>query len=297
MRIGTPLRIEVEEDVELKVVAQPELAAMYHLSPYVWQEGQNYAMLLRVVNRSDVAAEKIARIHFGTSQDGLTFSLDDEPVLRPGPQLEDADGCEDPTVCIHEGNYFVYYTGWNEVRKEANLLYATGDSAQKLAKHGFALHSHAQFLNPKEATLDRGSSGWRLFFEYSSDNRSHIGIANGNSILGPWNISSERLPISQNSWNRGMLSPGPIVRHNDRLIMFYNGAINDDHWKIGWVSFDEGLGRAEQSEEPLLHGSQPEPGARDMAFSNSAVRIGDSRVWLYYSVADMQMRRATIVLT
>jgi len=82
---GQP-RPEVTDDVELAVDASPDVASMYHLSPYVWREKNRYAMLVRVVNRSDVAAEKVARIHFGSSDDGVRFSIDNKPVLAPGPQ-------------------------------------------------------------------------------------------------------------------------------------------------------------------------------------------------------------------
>jgi beta-1,2-mannobiose phosphorylase / 1,2-beta-oligomannan phosphorylase len=288
------MQIKVTEDVQLRFEASPHLAAMYHLSPYIWRDKGGYSMLLRVVNRSDVAAEKVARIHFGTSDDGLRFSIEENPVLAPGPAPEDVDGCEDPTVEELDGTYYVYYTGWNQKRKEASLLFAVGRNARELNKCGLALSSNEKHRNPKEATVHHASTGWRLFFEYSRDNRSYIGLAAGTGVDGPWTVLPDPFGLRPQGWDRGMLSPGPLVRVGDGIMMFYNGTTDDDHWKIGWIVFDDELAVRERCEQPILHGSKPEPGARDMAFANSAVVIDRSKIWLYYSVADMQVRRASI---
>lgn len=288
------MRIEVTEDIELGVDASPAVAGMYHLSPYVWVENDQYRMLVRVVNRSDVASEKVARIHFATSEDGTRFTIEDQPVITPGPESEDRDGCEDPTVLRQDGKYVVYYTGWNEQRKEANLLLAGGDDIRALRKRGVALHSAPSVLNPKEATVQHASSNWRLFFEYSRDNRSCIGLARSDAADGPWEIVSDPIEMRTGAWDSGMLSPGPLVRIAHHSVMFYNGATDDDHWEIGCVMFDERDRILDRCERPIIRGSQPEPGARNMAFASSAIVLDAAKVWLYYSVADMQMRRATI---
>lgn len=290
------MRIAVTEDFELKVDASPSVAAMYHLSPYAWTEHGRYSMLLRVVNRSDIAAEKVARIHFARSDNGLCFAIEDHPVLAPGPGLDDIGGCEDPTVVRENGKYLVYYTGWNEQRKEANLLLAEGDDVHVLRKLGIALHSSDEFRNPKEATLQQISAEWRLFFEYSRHDRSWIGLAQSNGAGGPWNVLADPITTKAGAWDSGMLSPGPLVRIGQRSVMFYNGATDDDHWEIGWILFDEQGRVLDRCEKAIIHGSRPEPGTRSMAFASSAIVQDPSTVWLYYSVADMQMRRATVLL-
>ena len=287
--------VRILEDAELEIAASPAVAQMYHLSPYVWRtQNGTYEMLLRVVNRSEVASEKVARIHFGTSSGGLRFSIGDDPVLAPGPSADDHDGCEDPTLIERDATYYVYYSGWNESAKEANLLYARGNSPNHLRKCGSAIRSAPQYRNPKEATVVDTARGLRLFFEYSRDDRSRIGLAAGATLDGPWTILPDPLAPSAEGWDSRMLSPGPILRHEDGYVMFYNGAHGDDVWKIGWVSFDADLQVRARGAEPIVHGSQPEPGARNMAFASSAVGVGGTTAWLYYSVADMQMRRATL---
>lgn len=287
--------ISIRGDAELEIAASPAVAQMYHLSPYVWRtQNGAYDMLLRVVNRSEIAAEKVARIHFGSSADGLRFSVTDDSVLAPGPSADDRDGCEDPTVMQRDAMFYAYYTGWNEAAKEANLLYARGESPSELRKCGSAIRSTARYRNPKEATVLETRDGLRMFFEYSRDDRSQIGIAAASTLDGPWSILPDPIALRPGNWDGRMLSPGPIVACRGGYVMFYNGATGDDVWKIGWIFFDEALRVRERGADPLIHGSQPEPGARNMAFASSAVGAGDACAWLYYSVADMQMRRATV---
>ncbi len=96
---------------ELTFESSRELAAMYKLSQCVWQENGRFELLLRVVNYSENPAEKVARIHRGSSVDGLCFVLDDEPgIAPPGPDLPgsyDSGGCEDPTIARVDGTYYV----------------------------------------------------------------------------------------------------------------------------------------------------------------------------------------------
>ncbi|MDQ2817148.1 MAG: hypothetical protein M3T49_02905, partial [Candidatus Eremiobacteraeota bacterium] len=48
----------------LELACKDPLAEMYTLSPFVWREGAGaeYKLLLRAVPRSNIAAEKIARV-------------------------------------------------------------------------------------------------------------------------------------------------------------------------------------------------------------------------------------------
>ncbi|HVA28996.1 MAG TPA: hypothetical protein VNF68_12505, partial [Candidatus Baltobacteraceae bacterium] len=166
---------------EVTYMCSDELAAMYKLSPFVWREDDHFELLLRVVNHSDIPSEKVARIHHGSSLDGVRFSLDETPVIAAGPDVpnsDDSGGCEDPTVACVDGVYYVYYTGWNEHLKRGELLLAVGTEPSALQKRGIAVGSTARTANPKEATIVQVLDGsWRLFFEYARENTSKIGIA------------------------------------------------------------------------------------------------------------------------
>lgn len=277
-----------------------ELAGMYKLSPCVWQENGGFELFLRVVNRSDNPAEKVARIHHGSSADGLRFVLDDTPAIAPGPDVPgsyDSGGCEDPTVARVAGNYYVYYSGWNEHLKRGELLLATGPDVQNLQKKGIALESSEQILNPKEATIVQASDGtWRLFFEYANEGKSKIGLARSANAAGPWHVLPplfERRPESWDSWH---LSTGPILESDTgNPVMFYNGATASAQWRIGWIVFDAGYTRVlGRSDLPLiLPRVKRSADDSDIAFAASSVRIADE-IYLYYSVADQYVTRAII---
>jgi predicted GH43/DUF377 family glycosyl hydrolase len=286
---------------EVTFVCSDELAAMYKLSPCVWREDGAYHLLLRVVNRSDVPSEKVARIHYGVSTDGLTFSLEDRPVLPPGPDVPgsyDSGGCEDPTIARVGDTYYVYYSGWNEHLKRGELLLAAGPGVHDLHKRGIALESSELAANPKEATIVQAPDGsWRLFFEYAHENKSKIGIARSENVAGPWRVLAPLFEARPGTWDNWHLSTGPIVDSNPQFpVMFYNGATQDAHWRIGWVVFDAGYTKViARSEHPLvLPHIKRRHDDTDIAFAASALQCGDE-IHLYYSVADQYVTRAAVV--
>ena len=272
---------------------------MYKLSPFVWRENDHFELLLRVVNYSDIASEKIARIHRGLSLDGVNFVLGPKPVIGPGedvPGSYDSGGCEDPTVAAVDGSYYVYYTGWNEQLKRGELLLASGPSLERLEKRGIALASTASVMNPKEAEIVRADDGsWRLFFEYAEEDRSKIGIASARRVDGPWMVETP-LFQARPGWDDWHLSTGPVISDGDMLpVMFYNGATRAAQWRIGWVVFDRSFTRVvARSEHPIvLPGERRFAEDTDIAFAASAI-VDKDIIHLYYSIADRHVMRATI---
>jgi predicted GH43/DUF377 family glycosyl hydrolase len=283
-------------DVGLKLIRQPPLSEMYVLSPFVWKTRDGYEMLVRAVNHSSIPANKVARIYAGRSDDGLHFEMGDGPVIPPGPDEADRDGAEDPTVVAVGDTLHVYYTGWNQAEQTAQLMLAVGPNVCHLRKCGVVLPSTPDHRNTKEATLARVPDGsWRLFFEYSLGGKSRIGLAAGPSFDGPWTNLPPLFEARSDKWDSWHLSTGPILYLDpDRPFMFYNGADKGACWKIGWIAFDAGYTRVvARTDEPLIVPRPVEAPYRDIAFANSLVEHEDE-IWLYYSVADMDVRRATL---
>lgn len=291
------MRFAVSYIDALTIESESPLREMYKLSPYVWREADGYHMLLRAVPHSEDPAQKIARIHYGRSDDGLTFRMESQPVIAPGPSEMDIDGCEDPSVAIADGTYYVYYSGWNEREKQGSLLLASGPNPRQLQKRGIALPAARHCKNPKEATIASASDGsWRLFFEYADRGASRIGIAAAPSPAGPWTV--QRVPFRPRikSWDNFHLSTGPLSDGDgDSVVMFYNGAGRNADWRIGWIAFDSGYRRViARSVDPIVAPpAKRQPGATDIAFAASALEEDDS-IRLYYSIADRDMYRATL---
>jgi predicted GH43/DUF377 family glycosyl hydrolase len=273
------------------------LADMYVLSPFVWKEGDLFHLLVRAVpRRDDEPRLKMAEIWHGLSDDGLHFEMENAPVIFPGPDLVDLDGCEDPTVLITADRIRVWYTGWNQQQETGRLLLARGPDVGRLAKAGVALDSRAPFTNPKEATVAQiEGDDWRLFFEYADEGASLIGQALADSADGPWrDVGQAKLRPREESWDNWHLSPGPIIDTADGSVMFYNGASQNAAWRIGWAAFDPALSEViGRSSEPLVAPDNVSGGQSDIAFAASALAEGD-RIFLYLSQSDQNPRRVTL---
>jgi len=287
----------LERTEALTLDARPPLSEMYTLSPFVWRGDARWEMLVRVVpRRDDAPALKIARIYYGTSDDGLRFTMRDQPALAPGPGPEDRDGCEDPTLAICDGVYHVYYSGWNQEQGQGTLLLASGPDCDHLEKRGVRLPSTPEAANPKEVTITQARDGtWRLFFEYADGGASKIGLASSPAVDGPWTILPPPFAARPGCWDGWHLSTGPMLSADPaRPILFYNGAMRDAHWRIGWVQFDADYTQIlARSEAPLIVPPPQQGDHTDIAFSASAVEQDDT-VYLYYSIADQEMVRATL---
>ena len=274
------------------------LANMYVLSPFVWHDGDRFRILVRAVpRRDDEPRLKMAEIWHGISDDGLHFEMDAAPVIFPGPDDEDLDGCEDPTVLTVRGGLRIWYTGYNEAKETGRLMLARGRDVHSLEKRGVVVDSTPRFTNPKEATVVRAGKGWRLFFEFARDGASLIGEVSSDSLDGPWHGRQQSaIKPREDKWDCWHLSAGPVIDEgSDAPVMFYNGATQDAKWRIGWASFDKDLSNiVERCEDPLISpdGKQSD-GASDIAFAASAVEH-DGAVRIYFSQSDQDIRCAMV---
>jgi len=268
------------------------------MSPYVWREKNGlFSMLVRAVPKAGEPGDT-GTIWYASSHDGLSFTATERPILAPGPGPDDIGGCEDPTPVFREdGSVVIYYTGVDATRSHGEMLYAVGPSIDRLEKKGIAMPSTPSQGNIKEATVDRTQDGgWRMFFEYAHNEASLVGLATGSDIAGPWQDQNAPFAPRVESWDSWHLSTGPLLTTDKNIpVMFYNGATRDARWRIGWVAFDAEYTRVvDRCIEPLI---TPPPAeertATDIAFAASIVVV-DHQIWLYYSLADSKLYRATI---
>jgi predicted GH43/DUF377 family glycosyl hydrolase len=296
MAKGPDFDVEAIDAVHLD--ARTPLADRDWMSPYVWDEGDGrLRMMVRAVPRTLDETGNTGSIYYGEGQDGLSFKMDADPVIAPGPGDLDIGGCEDPTVVKWGSEYVVYYTGVDRTRCSGQMLYAAGPTIDELAKKGIAHASSKTEGNTKEATIERTADGrWRLFYEFARNDASLIGLALGDGITGPWDEQPEPFLPRRQSWDNWHLSTGPLLtRDPDRPVMFYNGATRDARWRIGWIAFDRDCTKVvKRCIEPLIVPPPPlERGAIDIAFAASVITRGN-RIHLYYSLSDRAIFRAVI---
>lgn len=79
------------------------------------------------------AEDIVSHIGIAVSDDGYTFSREDQPILSPEHDYE-RYGCEDPRIAFIDGTYYLTYTGWD--RRMAQLCLATSTDLRGWTKHG-----------------------------------------------------------------------------------------------------------------------------------------------------------------
>ena len=222
------------------------------------------------------------------------------PIIWPGPDLTDVDGCEDPTVVVRKDQLRVWYTGFNQRQETGRLLLARGPDLDRVSKAGMVLDSVAPFSNPKEADFATLPDGrFRMYFEYADASASLIGQMESDDLDGPWSKPRQApLKPRAKSWDCWHLSPGPVLDPDGPSpTMLYNGATEDAQWRIGWARFDKGMSKVTaRGDEPLIKPDSLSGAGADIAFVASAVQVKD-RAYVYFSQSDQDLRRATLVRT
>lgn len=289
----------VEALDEVALVCEEPLKSMDWMSPFVWREDGTMRMLMRGVPSPLRPGDPTGFIWCGKSDDGLTFTMESEPLITPGPDPLDAAGVEDPTAWATDEETLVYYTGVEKGRHQGSLLVAHGPDLHRLKQRAVMMKAPEGHGNIKEATLARAADGsWRLFYEFARDNASRIGMATASVWGQQWQPHSEPIPVRPDAWDNWHLSTGPIVQLPDLdPVMFYNGATIDARWRIGWASLDPDLteitGRC--IEPILIPPPDPRRLATDIAFAASTIVVDDRTIHLYYSLDDRTLARATVI--
>lgn len=292
--------VEQLEVVKLDIAAREDglLAGHDLMSPYVWERDGQMQLLVRVLKNPLGPTDPTGIIYAGVSDDGLFFSMQNEPAIVPGSDPVDAGGVEDPTVVIgEEPHLMVFYTGVESRREQGSLLVAAGPDLEHLTKDKVLLKAPEGQGNIKEATVVLGADGrYRMFYEYAQDNASRIGLALSDKLEGPWQVADAPFTVRERLWDTWHLSTGPILaREGEPPVKFYNGATADARWRIGWIAFDENYTCVvDRCIEPLLVPPPPKQRAGiDIAFAASCLdRPPD--IFLYFSLEDRLLRRARI---
>jgi predicted GH43/DUF377 family glycosyl hydrolase len=292
--------VEAIDVVQLDIARKPDglLAGHDLMSPYVWEADGRTCLLVRVLPNPLGPDDATGVIYSGYSEDGVAFTIDQQPAIEPGPDYKDAGGVEDPTVVLgKEPHLMIFYTGVDGKREQGCLCLATGPDLTHLTKVEVLLEAPEGEGNIKEATVVQGADGrWRLFYEYARDNASRIGLAVADGPAGPWTVVDDPFTVRDKLWDNWHLSTGPILdRPGQPPVMFYNGATADARWRIGWIAFDENYARVvDRCIEPLLVPPPPkERAGTDIAFAASCLDHAPD-ILLYYSLEDRLLRRAVV---
>lgn len=233
----------------------------------------------------------VSRIGLATSDDGITFTVEPEPVLFPADDPWQAwewpGGCEDPRVVASpDGGYVCTYTAFDG--KDATLMVATSPDLRTWEKHGpaFAGTPFAKCTSKSGAILTEVVDGqlvaarrdgrftmwWgegACFAATSTDLVRWQPVtwdATGDRYLtrdvaGGWGL--ERVPGQQvlrpllfprrGRFDSLLVEPGPpAVLTDDGVVLVYNGANHHEHGDPTLAAFSYQPGQALfDPEDPL----------------------------------------------
>jgi predicted GH43/DUF377 family glycosyl hydrolase len=95
--------------------------------PSVIKEGATYKMWLSGGN--PFAKEIVVKIYYATSNDGIAWDINEEPVLASSEGEWDSTSVETPSVIKVGDTYHMYYTGYNTPFSKA--IYSIGHATSK----------------------------------------------------------------------------------------------------------------------------------------------------------------------
>ena len=257
------------------------------------------------------AADRVSRIGYAVSDDGLHFDMEDWPVLEPVEGYE-SRGCEDPRVTRIGPTFFLTYTGYDG--KSALLCLATSSDLRNWTRHGPVFPELDTWRTLAWAQSWRRPRPWNKaggIVPVAIDGRWHMYVGEGavyhatSTDLLTWSVADEPLLEGRpGTWDADLVEVGaPPVVVGDRLVMLVNGARITSiekllvDYRCGQVAFalDDPVRVIARGEEPWLAPSTSEEKAGlvpNVTFVEGLVEF-QGQWFAYYGQSDTTTAVAT----
>ena len=220
------------------------------------------------------ATDKVSRLGLATSDDGLHFDTEPDPVLEPTEAYE-THGCEDPRLTEIGGTFYLTYTGFTGTT--ALLCLATSTDLRTWTKHGplfpeLDTWRTLAWARARRGTRPHNKAGGIVPVQVGG--RWHMYVGEGaiyhatSPDLLAWTVGDD--PIVEGrpgTWDADLVEVGaPPVVVGDRLVLLVNGArilsIDDAlvDYRCGAVAFalEDPRRIVSRDDEPWLAPSTPE---------------------------------------
>lgn len=252
-------------------------------------------------------ASGTSRIGYASSNDGIHFTLRDQPVLSPEADYERHGGVEDPRVLKIGDTYYMTYTGYN--KRDAQLCLATSKDLLLWERKGILLPAYKGKWNVKwtksGAIVPEKINGkwWMYYLGTKADNRDYMGLASSDDLLHWADASDEPvLPRIAGNFDSRVMEPGPPPIMTDRgILLIYNGADDNLVYTTAWALFDKNDPRklVARASRPFLKPTldwQRNGQVPNVVFTEGIVRHGDDYS-IYYGGADKYIGTSRIRIT
>ncbi len=190
------------------------------------------------------ADDLISHVGLATSDDGIHFEREPEPVMSPTEDYE-RFGCEDPRVTEIDGTYYLTYSGWD--RERALLCLATSTDLRTWTKHGPMFPDFDTFQPQGNGGQTGGWSKAGGILPVPIDGRYLMYFGEG-SIWHAWSddlirwtpCANDEPPIMQPAKDTFTsflveVGPPPIVLSNGLILLVHNAAVKYDDGTVRYT--------------------------------------------------------------
>ena len=267
----------------------------------VFQDGK---VILLFREQDKVGASSIG---YASSQDGIHFTVRDQPVLSPEADYERDGGVEDPRVLKIGDIYYMTYTGYN--KRDAQLCLATSTDLVHWQRKGVILPAYKGDWNTgwtkSGAIVPQKINGkwWMYYLGTAPDKRDYMGLASSDDLLH-WSDATEKpvLPRRAGSFDSRVMEPGPPpIITGAGILLIYNGADDNLVYTTAWALFDKAdpTKLIDRAEQPFLRPQtewQRVGQVPNVVFTEGMVKK-NNEWWIYYGGADKYVGASKITIS
>jgi len=248
------------------------------------------------IGRRTTFLTQISHLRCARSADGLHFSVDREPAIRPSSDLEEF-GCEDARATKIDGRWYVTYTSVSRVGITSSLA-ITSDFAT-FEKHGAMLPPDQKDLVLFPEKKDGGFMALTRPMPGSFGHVLGIWIAVPDGRL-PWGSHRPLVLPREGKWDERHTGAGTVpFLCRDGWLEIYHGVDANLDYRLGAVLLDrdDPTKVLARSEEPILGPERPyemEGLFPDVVFTCGHIPLDDrgERIRVYYGAADSSVAAA-----
>jgi len=268
-------------------------------NPTVVKNDGKFVMLYRAQD-----SHRKSSLGYATSNDGVHFVRQPDPVMVGEAPYEMGGGVEDPRLVKIGDTFYLTYTGYNNeggkgahasgtIHGDAQLCLATSADLIHWKRQGVIMPAYKGKWNvgwtKSGAIIPEKINGkyWMYYLGDAANQLTQMAIAYSTDLIH-WTDALDHpvLASRPKMFDAQVVEPGPApLITDDGILLIYNGADGNNVYRTGWVLFDKRdptkvLARAEKPIfEPELEweksGQVP-----NVVFVEGLVRDGNR--WLFY---------------
>jgi predicted GH43/DUF377 family glycosyl hydrolase len=260
----------------------------------VFYDGKIVHMLYRAVGE-----DRVSRLGYAFSKDGINFNRYPKPVLEPYPSLKylkgtkwGCRGIEDPRITFLENKFYVTFIYTSPKWQGARACLATTKDFKKFKKMGEIIPE----IDDRNVVLfsEKIKGKYVIYHRILPS----IWIAYSDN-LKKWYGHKIIMTPRKNEWDCFKIgAAGPPIKTEKGWLLFYHGVDEKGIYRLGVALFDleDPTKLIARQKEPILEPQTYEElwGQVPNVIFSCGVIEKDEKYWLYYGAADTVICLATV---